>query len=475
MSGTVKIAEKFAAGRGLRGRGSPVDNKAMEDLFNAEEPALSSSPDAPLATRMRPRSLDEYIGQSHILGPGKLLRRAIEADRISSILLYGPPGVGKTSLAQIIARSTKSRFERLSGVEGNVADIRRVVAQAGTRLQNSGEKTILFIDEIHRFNKAQQDVLLPDVESGLLRLIGATTHNPFFYVNSPLVSRSQIFQLEPLSVEDLLDLITRAVNDGERGLGSLRLSLEDKAARLLATVSDGDARKCLNALEIAARTTPPGPDGHILLTLAVAEESIQRKAVVYDGDGDAHYDTISAYIKSLRGSDPDAALYWLAKMLHAGEDFRFIMRRLVISASEDVGMADSNALVVATSALQAAEFVGLPEAQLILAHATVYIATAPKSNRCTVAIGKAAAEVREGRTLAVPQHLRDGHYKGAKHLGHGEGYKYSHDYQGSYVPQAYLPEGRTYYEPTENGLEKRVKERLDHWRALFEAEQKKPA
>jgi len=432
-----------------------------------------AGPEAPLSTRMRPRTLGEYIGQQHILGPGKLLRRAIEADRISSILLYGPPGTGKTSLAQIIAVSTKSRFERLSGVESNVGDIRRVVALAGNRLQNTGEKTILFIDEIHRFNKAQQDTLLPDVESGLLRLIGATTHNPFFYVNSPLVSRSQIFQLEPLSVDDLDGLIHRAVADEERGLGSLRVEIDPDAARHLAVVSDGDARKCLNALEIAARTTPMGPDGTVHLTLAVAEESIQKKAVVYDGDGDAHYDTISAFIKSLRGSDPDAAIYWLAKMLHAGEDFRFIARRLIICASEDVGMADSNALVLATSAQQAVEFVGLPEAQLILAHATIYIATAPKSNRCTVAIGQASTEVREGRTLAVPRHLRDSHYKGAKKLGHGEGYKYSHDYEGGYVPQAYLPEGRVYYEPTENGLEKRVKERLDYWRALFEEEQRK--
>lgn len=442
----------------------------MEDFFT-EEKALPATPDAPLATRMRPRSLDDYIGQGHILGPGKLLRRAIEADRISSVILYGPPGVGKTSLAQIIATATKSRFERLSGVESNVGDIRRVIASAANRLQNGGEKTILFIDEIHRFNKAQQDVLLPDVESGLLRLIGATTHNPFFYVNSPLVSRSQVFQLEPLSVDDLEDLIRRAVADKERGLGTLEVKIDDVAVKLLATVSDGDARKCLNALEIAARTTPAEKDGKVHITLAVAEESIQKKAVVYDGDGDAHYDTISAFIKSMRGSDPDASLYWLAKMLHAGEDIRFIARRIIICASEDVGMADSNALVMATSALQAVEFVGMPEAQLILAHATVYVATAPKSNRCTIAIGKASAEVREGRTLAVPKHLRDGHYKGSKKLGHGEGYKYSHDYEGGYVPQAYLPEGRVYYEPTENGMEKRVKERLDYWRGLFEAEQ----
>jgi putative ATPase len=446
----------------------------MQDLF-PEELEKAAGPDAPLATRMRPRTLDEVVGQRHILGPGKLLRRAIEADRLSSIILYGPPGVGKTSLAHVIAASTQSRFERLSGVEGSVADIRRVVAQAANRLQNTGQKTILFIDEIHRFNKAQQDVLLPDVESGLLRLIGATTHNPFFYVNSPLVSRSQIFQLEPLSTEDLLTLIRQTLTDKERGLGELRLRIDDDAAAHLAKVSDGDARKCLNALEIAARTTPPDRSGLVHITLSAAEESIQRKAVVYDADGDAHYDTISAFIKSLRGSDPDAAIYWLAKMLYAGEDIRFIARRLIICASEDVGMADSNALVVATSAQQAVEFVGVPEAQLILAHATVYVATAPKSNRCTVAIGKASAEVREGRTLAIPKHLRDGHYKAAKKLGHGEGYKYSHDYEGSYVPQAYLPEGRVYYEPSENGMEKRVKERLDHWRKLFDEDQKRAA
>ncbi|MGB8465312.1 MAG: replication-associated recombination protein A [Terrimicrobiaceae bacterium] len=446
----------------------------MEDLFQ-DDVAPPNAIDAPLATRMRPRTLEEYVGQRHILGAGKLLRRAIEADRVFSIILYGPPGVGKTSLAQVIAATTRSRFERLSGVEASVADVRRLIAQASNRLQNGGGKTILFIDEIHRFNKAQQDVLLPDVESGLLRLVSATTHNPFFYVNSPLVSRSQVFQLEPLSVDDLLELMLAAVSDRERGLGNLRLLLDDEAAKLLATVSDGDARKCLNALEIAARTTAPDASGLIHVTLSTAEESIQRKAVVYDADGDAHYDTISAFIKSLRGSDPDAALYWLAKMLYAGEDIRFIARRLIICASEDVGMADSNALVVATSAQQAVEFVGLPEAQLILAHSTVYIATAPKSNRCTVAIGKASAEVREGRTLAIPKTLRDAHYKGARKLGHGEGYKYSHDYPGSYVPQAYLPEGRIYYEPSENGLEKRVKERLDHWRALFEEERRKSA
>ena len=417
---------------------------------------------------MRPRTLEEYCGQDHILGPGKMLRRAIEADRISSLLLYGPPGTGKTTLAQVIAGATKSRFERLSGVESNVADIRRIVASANARRSHSGEKTILFVDEIHRFNKAQQDVLLPEVESGVLRLIGATTQNPFFSINSALLSRSQIFELKPLPEKALVHLIDRALRDADRGLGSRRIVIDPDAAAFLAKLSDGDARKCLNALEIAALTSPTDPDDLTRIDLAAAQESIQKKAVVYDGTGDGHYDTISAFIKSIRGSDPDAAIYWLAKMLHVGEEVRFITRRLVICASEDIGMADSNALLVAQAAAQAVEFIGLPEANLLLAHATVYLATAPKSNSCTVAIGKASQEIRDGRTLAVPTHLRDGHYKGSERLGHGKGYLYSHDFEGSYVPQAYLPEGRRYYEPTENGLEKRIKERLAHWRAIFE-------
>lgn len=439
----------------------------MEDLFAAPDDVLKT--DAPLATRMRPRTLAEYTGQAHILGPGKLLRRAIEADRISSLILFGPPGTGKTTLAEVIAGATGARFERLSGVESNVADIRRVLAAAA--MLRRERKTILFIDEIHRFSKSQQDVLLPEVENGLIRLIGATTQNPFFSINSALLSRSQVFQLEPLSEAELQTIMAAAVADAERGLGELGIVLAPEAAAHLARLSDGDARKCLNALEIAALSTHAGEDGVRLVSLEAAEESIQKKAVVYDGTGDAHYDTISAFIKSMRGSDPDAALYWLAKMIHAGEDLRFIARRIVICASEDIGMADSQALVVAMAAKDASDFVGMPEATLILAHAAVYLATAPKSNRCTVAIGKAMAEVREGRTLAVPTHLRDGHYKGSERLGHGAGYQYSHDFEGSYVPQAYLPEGRTYYEPTENGLEKRVKERLAHWRSLFEAAQ----
>ncbi len=440
----------------------------MSELFASPDQG-SPSPDAPLASRMRPRTIDEIVGQRHILGEGKLLRRAIEADRIGSLLFFGPPGSGKTTLAQAIAQASQCRFEKLNAVESNVGDIRRVVAAAANRSANGGKRTILFIDELHRFNKSQQDALLPDVESGLVRLIGATTHNPFFYINAPLVSRSQVFQLEPLGDADLIVLMDRAVHDADRGLGSLSVQLAPDAAGHLARMSDGDARKCLNALELAALTTTPDASGARSITLEIAEESIQRKAVVYDGDGDAHYDTISAFIKSMRGSDPDAAVYWLAKMLVAGEDPRFIARRLVICASEDVGLADSQALLVASAAAQAVEFVGLPEAQLNLAHATIYIATAPKSNRATLAIGAATKEVREGRTLAVPTHLRDGHHSGAKQLGHGEGYKYSHDFEGGFVPQAYLPEGRRYYNPTENGMEKRVKERLDYWRSQFGA------
>jgi len=442
----------------------------MSDLFASAPTPSASTSAAPLAQRMRPRSLDEYVGQEHILAPGKLLRRAIEADRISSIILFGPPGTGKTTLAEIIASATESRFERLSGVESNVADLRRVIATAANRAA-SGVKTILFIDEIHRWNKAQQDVLLPDVERGTVRLIGATTHNPFFYINSPLVSRSQVFQLEPITPAHLIALQKRALTDPERGFGETKIEISEEALAHLATTADGDARRCLNALEIAIVTTPPGQDGVIHVDRAIAEESIQKKAVVYDGDGDQHYDTISAFIKSVRGSDPDAALYWLAKMLYAGEDIRFLARRIVILASEDIGMADPQGLVIAVAAQQAVEFVGLPEAQIPLAHATVYLATAPKSNRAYTALGAAQKEVKEGVTLAVPRHLRDKNNKrSAKAFGH-EGYQYSHDFEGAYVPQAYLPEGRRYYEPSEQGYEKRVKERLEYWRALFDQAQ----
>ena len=422
----------------------------------------------PLAARLRPRSLDEFAGQQHILAPGQLLRRAIEADRIQSLIFYGPPGTGKTTLAQIIARQTRSKFERLSGVESNVADMRRVLAAAANRCANTGQPTILFIDEIHRFNKAQQDVLLPDVESGTVRLIGATTHNPFFFVNSPLVSRSQIFELRPLSVPEIHGLLVRALVDEERGLGYLKIRADEAALQHLATLSDGDARKALNSLEIAALTTEPGPDGVIRLDLAAAEQSIQKKAVVYDGDGDAHFDTISAFIKSVRGSDVDAALYWLAKMIHAGEDPRFISRRMMILAAEDVGLADPMALVLAVAAHQAAEFVGWPEARIPIAEAVIYLATAHKSNSAICAIDAALEDVRSGRTLAVPEHLRDAHYEGAKRLGHGEGYQYAHDHPGHFAAQDHLGAARRYYEATEQGVEKKIKERAEKWRIALE-------
>ncbi len=456
----------------------------MDDLFAGDDanpgpPAtaplatapLATAPlaTAPLATRFRPRTLDEYAGQAHLLAPGKLLRRAIESDRIASLIFYGPPGTGKTSLAEVIARATRCRFERLSGVESNVNDIRRVIASAANRLRASGGRTILFIDEIHRFNKAQQDVLLPDVENGVVRLIGATTHNPFFYVNAPLVSRSQVFQLEPLAAAELEGLLRRAAADPERGLGTLRLELADEAVRHLAAQADGDARKALNALEIGALTTPPDADGVIRFTLAAAEESIQKKAVVYDADGDAHYDTVSAFIKSMRGGSPDAALYWLAKMLYAGEDIRFIARRIVICAAEDVGLADPQALVLAVAAQQAVEFVGMPEARIPLAEAAVYVACAPKSNAAYKGIDAALADVKQGVTLEIPRHLRDAHYKGAEKLGHGAAYAYSHDFPGAVAPQDYLPCAKSYYQPTDRGLEKRIRERLAEWERLRSA------
>ena len=391
----------------------------MQDLFEEEDvdpllatnvgvPAVNKA--APLATRMRPRSLEEFVGQEHILGPGKLLRRAIEADRLPSVILSGPPGTGKTTLAHIIADMTHAKFVRLSGVESNVAEMRRVIAGASNRTRTSGQKTILFIDEIHHFNKAQQDILLPDVESGNLRLIGATTYNPFFYVNSPLVSRSQVFQLEPLSVDELEQLIDRALADKERGLGNYNVKIDKNARRHLAKLSDGDARKCLNALEIGVMTTPPDSKGVSHFTIAVAEESIQQKAIVYNRAGDAHYDTISAFIKSMRGSDEKGAMYWLAKMLHAGEDFRFIARRIVIFASEDVGLADPEALPLAIATQQAVEFVGLPEAKIPLAHAVAYMCRAKKSREAYDALNEATAKIEAEQTKRVPENLKNKHF-----------------------------------------------------------------
>ena len=382
----------------------------VQDLFEEMQGIERANTAAPLASRMRPRSLEEFVGQEHILAPGKLLRRAIEADRLPSVILHGPPGSGKTTLAQIIAELTHARFVRISGVESNVAEMRRVLAGATNRLRTSGQKTILFVDEIHHFNKAQQDILLPDVEAGNLRLIGATTYNPFFYVNSALVSRSQVFRLEPLSVDQLEQLIDRALSDEERGLGNYNAKMEREARQHLAKVSDGDARKCLNALEVGVLTTPPDSRGVIHFTLAVAEQSIQQKAVVYDRDGDAHYDTISAFIKSMRGSDENAAMYWLAKMLHAGEDSRFIARRIVIFASEDVGLADPEALQLAIATQQAVEFVGMPEARIPLAHATAYMCRAAKSREAYESLNIASEQIDTEQTKAVPENLKNKHF-----------------------------------------------------------------
>lgn len=446
------------------------------DLFSVNDddpsPNFGTTSVSPLAARMRPRSLDEILGQRHILGEGKLLRRAIETDRFSSILFYGPPGIGKTTLAFVIAQATHSHFVMLNGVESNVAEVREQIAQAQLRQRLNNKRTILFVDELHRFNKAQQDVLLPHVEKGTVRFIGATTENPYFAINAPLLSRSQVFPLEPIPDDDIVSLLRRALSDKERGLGLIPTLPDEDALAHIALKASGDARKALTALEVAVFSSTPDPTtGIIHLTLEIAEESIQQKAIRYDKLGDAHYDTISAFIKSMRGSDPDAALYWLATMLEAGEDPRFIARRIVIAASEDVGLADSNALRVALDAARAVDFIGMPEARINLAHATVYLATAPKSNAAYLGIDRALEDVRNGKTLAVPEHLRTTTRKKlAKAGGVSDqklAYLYAHDYEGSYVPQAYLPEGKTYYIPTRNGLELRIAERMNLRRQQF--------
>ena len=414
---------------------------------------------------MRPRTLEDIAGQDHILGEGKLLRRAVEADRLSSIILYGPPGCGKTSLAEVIALSTERAFDRSSGVLSNVAGLRKSLEAAKQRRAASGRETILFIDEIHRFNKAQQDVLLPYVEEGAVTLIGATTHNPFFFINNPLTSRSQIFQLEPLSIEAIGEILRRALSARE-GLGRMNIRMDDNAVAHLAAVCEGDGRRALNALEIAALTTEPDAEGMIHITRAITEESIQKKAVLYDHDEDGHYDTISAFIKSVRGSDPNAALYWLAKMLYAGEDPRFVARRLVILASEDIGNADPHGLTVAVAALSAVDFVGMPEARIALAQATTYLATAPKSNAAYKGLEAAMADVKEGRVLPVPKHLRStGSKQAAKAFGH-QGYQYAHDFEGHFVDQEYAPTDKIYYDPTSSGYEEIIRKRIEHWNSL---------
>lgn len=399
----------------------------------------------PLAYRICPRTMDEYVGQEHILGRGKLLRRAIEADRIASLILFGPPGSGKTALARVIAEKTKSHFEWLNAATAGLDDLRKVIHAARMR-KAKGIRTILFLDEIHRFNKLQQDALLPDVEEGNVILIAATVENPFFYVNSALLSRSQVFELKPLSEGDILKVLNNALLDKDRGLGNLKVVIDEDALKHIAKMSDGDARRALSALEIAVLTTPPDEKGNINITIQIAEESIQKKVIVYNKKGDQHYDTISAFIKSMRGSDPDATIYYLAKMLYAGEDPRFIARRIVICASEDVGNADPLALVIATSALRAVEFIGMPEARIPLAQAAIYVANAPKSNACYRAIEAALEDIKNEQTMEVPEHLKDSHYPGAKKLGHGKGYKYPHDY-GGYVEQEYLTKKKEYYKP----------------------------
>ena len=446
----------------------------MSDLFEptpAEKPELSLGR-RPLAARMRPRALEEIAGQDHMLGPGKLLRRAIEADRLSSLILYGPPGCGKTSLAEVIAKTTRRAFDRSSGVLSNVAGLRQSLEAAKQRRVVSGRETILFIDEIHRFNKAQQDVLLPYVEEGAVTLIGATTHNPFFFINNPLTSRSQIFQLEPLNAEAVKVLLRRALASPE-GLAHLKIEMDENALEHLAAVCEGDGRRALNALEIAALTTAPEVDGTIHITRSVTEESIQKKAVLYDHDEDGHYDTISAFIKSVRGSDPNAAIYWLAKMLYAGEDPRFVARRLVILASEDIGNADPRGLSVAIAALEAVDFVGMPEARIALAQATTYLATAPKSNAAYLGLEAATADVKDGRTLPVPKALRStGSKRAAKEFGH-QGYQYAHDFAGHFVDQEYVPTEKIYYDPSSEGYEEVIRKRIAHWNSLRKAARQK--
>ncbi|MFH1457676.1 MAG: replication-associated recombination protein A [Candidatus Omnitrophota bacterium] len=433
------------------------------DLFNLDQPLDSKT--FPLAVRMRPCALEEFVGQAHLLGKGKLLRRAIEADRLSSVILYGPPGTGKTSLAWCIAHVTKAYYEAINATTSNVEELRRLMASAKIKYANTGRKTTLFIDEIHRFNKAQQDVLLPDVEDGNPILIGATVHNPFFSLVSPLLSRSLVCELKALKVNELMSILQSALKDKTRGLGNQKIKMDKKALVFLAKTCEGDARRCLSALEIGSLTTSKSKDGTIHFTLEVASESIQKKALLYDRDEDGHYDTASAFIKAMRGSDPDAALYWMAKMLYAGEDPRFIARRICILAAEDVGNADPLALVLANASLQISEFVGMPEARIPLAQAVIYVSCAPKSNASYLAIEKAAQDIEQKKVQEVPDHLKEASYSGAEKLGHGKDYKYAHDYPEHFVGQKYTRKRVRYYEPTEMGFEAKIKQRLEKLRA----------
>lgn len=442
----------------------------MSDLFSYGLQQKGGS-SLPLAARMRPQNLEEFVGQQHIVGPGSLLRRAILADRLTSMIFYGPPGTGKTTLAAVIANQTKASFQRLNAVTAGVAQVREVLEEAKNRLEMYHQRTILFIDEIHRFNKSQQDALLPAVEDGTVLLIGATTGNPFFSVNSALLSRSRVFELYPLTRDEIAVVMDRALVDKERGLGQLAVVLEPAAREHILNTADGDARVALNALELAALTTPPGEDGKIYIDQKAAEQSVQRRAVRYDRDGDNHYDVISAFIKSIRGSDPDAALFWLARMLDAGEDPRFIARRLYISASEDIGNGDPLALLVAEAAFRAVEVLGMPEARIPLAHAVTHLACAPKSNAAYLALERATEDARHATDTGVPNHLRDASYPGAKELGHGDDYIYPHAYPGHYVKQQYLPDAlaqRRYYYPGDLGYEKRLRQWLEATKGLPE-------
>lgn len=448
----------------MRKRSAAKHRKAAAmDLFDYMR-ANTMEKESPLASRMRPTTLDEVVGQKHIIGKDKLLYRAIKADKLGSVIFYGPPGTGKTTLAKVIANTTSARFEQINATVAGKKDMEEIVKNAKDSIGMYGQKTILFVDEIHRFNKSQQDYLLPFVEDGTITLIGATTENPYFEVNNALLSRSRIFELKPLEKQDIRELVMRAVYDTKKGMGTYGADITDEAADFLADVANGDARAALNAVELGILTTDKSDDGKIHITIDVAAECIQKRVVRYDHDGDNHYDTISAFIKSMRGSDPDAAVYYLARMLYAGEDVKFIARRIMICASEDVGNADPNALVVAVSAAQAVERIGMPESQIILSQAAAYVATAPKSNAAYMGIAKAMKTVADTRTMPVPAHLQDRHYKGAEKLGHGLGYKYAHDYPNHYVTQQYLPdgvEGMRFYEPSENGYEKKIREHME--------------